>query len=207
MWITVHRCTQGQLNGYERIRAIDLPHNETTLLALIWPSSYRLCHLAFDKNQRTLRHNLKVGREMCLVLHGCNDILFFFNYFVLDMYSRSHHRSVNRWSEIDINAAHSNWLFCWYTIILVLISLRWRHNERDGVSNDRCLDGLLNRLFWRRSTKTSKLRVTGLCAGISPVTDRWIPLNNEQRGKCFHLMTLSYHDSSLTLGIKMWQWF
>ena len=29
---------------------------------------------------------------------------------------------------------------------------------------------LLNRLFRRRSKKTSKLRVTGLCAGKSPVT-------------------------------------
>ena len=31
-------------------------------------------------------------------------------------------------------------------------------------------DCLLNRLFRRRSSKTSKLRVTGLCAGNSPVT-------------------------------------
>ena len=47
-------------------------------------------------------------------------------------------------------------------------SLRWRHNERDGVSNHQRLDGLLNRLFRRRSKKTSKLRVTGLCEGNSP---------------------------------------
>ena len=31
-----------------------------------------------------------------------------------------------------------------------LNSLQWRHDERDGVSNHRRLDGLLNRLFWRR---------------------------------------------------------
>ena len=49
-------------------------------------------------------------------------------------------------------------------------SLQWRHNERDGVSNHRLLVGLLNRLFRRRSKKTSKLRVTGLCEGNSPVT-------------------------------------
>ena len=48
-------------------------------------------------------------------------------------------------------------------------SLRWRHNERYGVSNHRRLYCLLNRLFKRRSKKTSKLRVTGLCAGNSPV--------------------------------------
>ena len=41
-------------------------------------------------------------------------------------------------------------------------SSQWRHNERDGVSNHRRLDCLLNRLFRRESKKTSKLRVTGL---------------------------------------------
>ena len=47
---------------------------------------------------------------------------------------------------------------------------QWRHNERDGVSNHQPQDCLLRRLFRRRSTKTSKLRVTGLCEGNSPVT-------------------------------------
>ena len=49
-------------------------------------------------------------------------------------------------------------------------SLRWRHNELDSVSDHQPHDCLLNRLFGRRSKKTSKLRVTGLCAGISPGT-------------------------------------
>ena len=40
-------------------------------------------------------------------------------------------------------------------------SLQWRHNGRDGVSNHQPHDCLLNRLFRRRSKKTSKLRVTG----------------------------------------------
>ena len=48
--------------------------------------------------------------------------------------------------------------------------LRWRHNGRDGVSNHHPHDCLLNRLFGRRSKQTSKLRVTGLCEGNSPVT-------------------------------------
>ena len=48
--------------------------------------------------------------------------------------------------------------------------LQWRHNWRDGVSNNQGLDSLLNRLFKRRSNKTTKLRVTGLCEGNSPVT-------------------------------------
>ena len=53
---------------------------------------------------------------------------------------------------------------------LKLMSLQWRHNARDGVSNHQPQDCLLNRLFRRRSKKTSKLRVAGLCEGNSPVT-------------------------------------
>ena len=49
------------------------------------------------------------------------------------------------------------------------LALRWRHNERDGVSNHQPHDCLLKRLFRHRSRKTSKLRVTGLCEGNSPV--------------------------------------
>ena len=54
-----------------------------------------------------------------------------------------------------------------------LVTLQWRHNGRDGVSNHRRLDGLLNRLFRRRSKKTLKLCVTGLCEGNSPVTSEF----------------------------------
>ena len=49
-------------------------------------------------------------------------------------------------------------------------SLQWRHNGRDGVSNLRRLHYLLKCWFRHRSKKTSKLRVTGLCVGNSPVT-------------------------------------
>ena len=57
-----------------------------------------------------------------------------------------------------------NWSIGWSN------PLRWRHNERDCVSNHQPHDCLLNRLFRRRSRKTSKLRVTGLCAENSPWT-------------------------------------
>ena len=46
----------------------------------------------------------------------------------------------------------------------------WRHDERDSVSNHRRFDCLLNRLFRPRPKEISKLRVTGLCGGNSPVT-------------------------------------
>ena len=66
-------------------------------------------------------------------------------------------------------------------------TLQWRHNDHDGVSNHQPHGCLLNRLFRRRSKKTSKLRVTGLCVGNSP--DR---TKGQLRGKCFHSMTSSW---------------
>ena len=69
-------------------------------------------------------------------------------------------------------------LFCPYSMVvktdvsywISCLSLHWRHNGRDSVSNYQPHDCLLNRLFKRRSKKTSELRVTGLCAGNSPAT-------------------------------------
>ena len=49
-------------------------------------------------------------------------------------------------------------------------TLQLRHNGHDGVSIHQSHDCLLNRLFRRRSKKTPKLSVTGLCTGNSPVT-------------------------------------
>ena len=64
-------------------------------------------------------------------------------------------------------------------------TLQWSHNKRDGVSNH-VRDCLLNRLFRRRSKKTSKIRVTGPCEGNSPeageyrgpVTWKMFPFND-----------------------------
>ena len=53
-------------------------------------------------------------------------------------------------------------------------TLRWRHNDHAGVSNHQPHGCLLNRLFRQ---KTSKLRVTGLCAGNSPG-----PVNSPHNG-------------------------
>ena len=51
------------------------------------------------------------------------------------------------------------------------ITLQWCQNGRDGISNHQPHDCLLNHLFRHSSKKTSKLRLTGLCAwGNSLVT-------------------------------------
>ena len=57
--------------------------------------------------------------------------------------------------------------------LILSTALRWRHNGRDSVSNHQPHECLPNRLFKRRSNKTSKLRVTGFCAGNSPGTDEF----------------------------------
>ena len=63
-------------------------------------------------------------------------------------------------------------LFEGYTVCL--LSLQWRHDGRGSVSSHQHHDCLLNRLFRLISRKTSKLRVTGLCAGNSPVTGEFL---------------------------------
>ena len=78
-------------------------------------------------------------------------------------------------------------------------TLQWRHNDHDCVSNHQPRGCLLNRLFRRRSKKTSKLRVTGLCVGNSPG-----PGNSPHKGpvtrKIFPfddvIMIIEYHCTS-----------
>ena len=62
----------------------------------------------------------------------------------------------------------------------LIYSLQRRHNGCDGVSNQQPHDCLLRRLFRRRSKKTSKLCVTGLCAANSPgpVTRQMFPFDD-----------------------------
>ena len=60
-------------------------------------------------------------------------------------------------------------------------TLQWRHNGRDGASNHQLHYCLLNRLFRRRSKKTSKLRVTGLCVNSPhkwPVARKQFPFHD-----------------------------
>ena len=62
------------------------------------------------------------------------------------------------WQEIGVKPS----------VTTMLPTLQWRHTGRDSVSNHHPHDCFLNHLFRHRSKKTSKLRVTGLCAENSP---------------------------------------
>ena len=77
-------------------------------------------------------------------------------------------------------------------------SLQWRHNERNDISNHQPHDCLLNGLFRRRSTKTSKLRVTGLWEGNSSGTGEFPAhkaSNAENVSICFYFLKSKTHIS------------
>ena len=84
--------------------------------------------------------------------------------------------------------------------------LHWRHNDHDGVSNHQPNGCLLNRLFRRRSKKTSKLRVTGLCAGNSRG-----PVNSPHEGTVtrkmfpFDDVIMRYHDHLIFKMVIVYQ--
>ena len=96
-----------------------------------------------------------------------------------------------------------------FDVFFRVVALRWRHNGRDGVSNHQPRDCLLNCLFKHRSKKTLKLRVTGLCAGNSPVpvnsqhkwpvTRKKFPFDDVILG---HLKCRGYHMASLLWNSK-----
>ena len=77
--------------------------------------------------------------------------------------------SCGGWGFADVSGG----ICCYFRVsdlLICMLPLQWRHNERDSIPNDRRLHCLLNFWFRRRSKKTSKLCVTGLCVGNSPVT-------------------------------------
>ena len=74
------------------------------------------------------------------------------------------------WRHWNVNHIKSQPLKKTYT-------LHWHHNDHDGVSNQQPHGCLLNRLFRRRSKKTSNLRDTGLCVRNSPG-----PVNSPHKG-------------------------
>ena len=79
----------------------------------------------------------------------------------------------------------------------IILSFKVIH-KRDGVSNNRRLHRLLNCWFWRRSKNTSKLRVTGLCEGNSPVTGE-IPTKRANDAEMF-----KFDDVIKIVGGLLW---
>ena len=77
---------------------------------------------------------------------------------------------------------------CMYTL-----SLQWRYNGRDGISNHQPHGCLLTSLFRRKSKKTSKLCITGLCVGNSLTTGEFPAqkasnIENVSIWWCYHVL-------------------
>ena len=69
-----------------------------------------------------------------------------------------------------------------FALCRMLSTLQWRNNGYSGILNHQLHDWLFNCSFRRRSKKTSKPRVTGLCAGNSqhkwPGTQKMFPFDD-----------------------------
>ena len=84
-------------------------------------------------------------------------------------------------------------------------SLRWCHNGRYSVSNHQPHHCLLNRLFRRRSKKTPKLPVIGLCVGNSPGTGEF-PAQMARNAESFYWWRhhVSWVNGTITNAQKSW---
>ena len=146
---------------------------------------YQKPHILGFKNNR--------GMQFQMVLKSCKGISCFsfyvkeFNVAVhknnfphttqLFFFAILHHKSLAN-LVVEVGTSHSHQILLQrynhkthVKLSMGLIApLQCRHNGHDSVSNHQPHDCLLNRLFRRRSKKTSKLCVTGLCAGNSPGT-------------------------------------
>ena len=81
------------------------------------------------------------------------------------------------------------------------------HSERDGVSNHRHLNCFLNPLFRRRSKKTSKLCVTGLCEENPLMTGGFPSQRTSSVGNVFiwwrhHQVSLAINAQSLDTDVQ-----
>ena len=78
------------------------------------------------------------------------------------------------------------------------------YNERDGISNHQPHDCLTNRLFRHRSKETSKLRVTSLCAGNSPVTGKFPVWNAENISIWWRHHALEDNIAYINHAVQSW---
>ena len=81
-------------------------------------------------------------------------------------------------------------------------TLQRRHNDPDGVSNHQPRDCLLNCLFRCRSKKTSKLRVTGLCAENSPGTGEFSAQKASNAENVF--IWWRHHEQAASTAVSYW---
>ena len=86
---------------------------------------------------------------------------------------------------VDYSGYFTVWS-CW--------TLQWCHNKCNDISNRQPHDCWINRLFRHWSKKTSKLHITGLCEGNSPVTSEF----PEQRASYTKNVSIWWHHYETT---------
>ena len=107
---------------------------------------------------------------------GCLNIEFYwsFTFYTTFVFRFAAERSPKFHNTETRSVSFTQLVAPWYNCSVMQMrlpqALQWRHNERDGVSNNQPHDFLPDRLFRRTSNNTSKLCVTGLCERNSPVT-------------------------------------
>ena len=132
---------------------------------MIWDAVTLVWHYSDNEDHGNSVFIDKQGSNLTYELYGQNKIID------IHIIMRCHYNLVN-----FLPNRHNRQLIAhtwgWAMVCLCeykfWFTLQLRHNGCDSVSNHQPHDCLLNRLFRRRSKKTSKLRVTGLCAGNSP---------------------------------------
>ena len=122
---------------------------------------------------------IKIKIFFQLIFVNLESIIFFIQFYFVNLKSMLYRafQGAKLTQSWDFPHGWGLWFVYFTNIPEVFNALRWRHNDHDGVSNHQPRGCLLNRLFRRRSKKTSKLRVTGLCAGNSPG-----PVNSPHKG-------------------------
>ena len=92
------------------------------------------------------------------------------------------------------------------TRITAPVTLQWRHYGRDGVSNHQLHHCQLNRLFRRRSKKTtSKLRTTSLRVGISPLVGEF---PTQMASNADNVFNWWHHHEKIRFYIEThWHWY
>ena len=100
----------------------------------------------------------------------------------------------------------------WWTVLEW--PLQWRHHDHGGVSNHQPHRCLLNRLFRRRSKKSSKLRVTGLCVGNHrgpvnsphkwPETRKMFPFDDVIMGIFSHILSNIIKTGAGAMHLTQW---
>ena len=173
-WLKIDTCNRGVvlivLRSTRMWRIRILRHRCT----ICYPSSYflllSLCYFMSKLYDFSLQHR---GEAMYI---SVNDFLKFnlrfdatyMRYFTV-IFIHQRHFIPSNILPLYIKGPNPNPLWVQMSYLSLKL-IQWRHNERDGVSDHQPHDCLLNRLFGCRSKKTSKLRVTGLWEGNSPVT-------------------------------------